>query len=328
MNPLFILSLPRSGSTLLQRILASHKDIATTSEPWLLLPLFYTLREEGVYSEYAHRSMVIAIEDFYNEMPGGREDYLLEIRKFAQSLYAKASNSDAKYFLDKTPRYALIVKEIMEAFPEAKFIFLWRNPLAVIASIMETWAEGQWNLHKYKVDLFSGLENLTRAFANKNNAVCSIRYEDLIDDPKKQGRRIFDYLELNFDPCILSQFGDITFTGRMGDPMAAQYNNTLSCEPLMKWKRTLQNPIRKVWCERYLKWIGKNRLAIMGYDLENLLSDLNKTPTTRRYLISDIFWMSVGRVWGSLDPAMQESLRGFRKRYFQKAKTHNEHNLK
>ena len=37
-SPIFLFSLPRSGSTLLQRVLMSHKDIASVAEPWLMLP--------------------------------------------------------------------------------------------------------------------------------------------------------------------------------------------------------------------------------------------------------------------------------------------------
>lgn len=43
-TPLFLLSLPRSGSTLAQRFLAAHDAIARASEPWILLPYLYTLR--------------------------------------------------------------------------------------------------------------------------------------------------------------------------------------------------------------------------------------------------------------------------------------------
>ena len=73
-TPLFLFSLPRSGSTLAQRILAAHGGIATTSEPWILLPYLYTLRDNGIYAEYNHRSLISAIEDFYEMLPGGRED--------------------------------------------------------------------------------------------------------------------------------------------------------------------------------------------------------------------------------------------------------------
>ncbi|MFV1990599.1 MAG: sulfotransferase, partial [Acidimicrobiales bacterium] len=48
-RPAFLLSLPRSGSTLLQRLLGAHSMVATVAEPWLLIPPLYALRDEGVY---------------------------------------------------------------------------------------------------------------------------------------------------------------------------------------------------------------------------------------------------------------------------------------
>src|SRR3712207_7451790 len=78
LTPLFLFSLPRSGSTLAQRILAAHEPIATASEPWILLPYLYTLREHGVYAEYNHRILVQAVEDFCAVLPGGRDDYRSE----------------------------------------------------------------------------------------------------------------------------------------------------------------------------------------------------------------------------------------------------------
>ena len=64
MQPIFLFSLPRSGSTLAQRIIASHAEIATTAEPWLLLPCLYALRHGGVYAEYSQATAVKAIRDF------------------------------------------------------------------------------------------------------------------------------------------------------------------------------------------------------------------------------------------------------------------------
>src|SRR5215211_9414871 len=90
-RPLFLFSLPRSGSTLAQRILAAHEPIATASEPWILLPYLYTLREHGIYAEYSHRVLVQAVKDFCAVLPGGRNDYVAEIRRFALRLYGKAS---------------------------------------------------------------------------------------------------------------------------------------------------------------------------------------------------------------------------------------------
>ena len=124
LKPAFIFALPRSGSTLTQRILASHKDIATVTEPHILLYYIYSLKDRGVYSRYNHQSLVWAIQDFCNELPNGVEDYLAELRTFVLRLYARATNNKAKYFLDKTPKYSLVVNDIIHIFPDAKFIFL------------------------------------------------------------------------------------------------------------------------------------------------------------------------------------------------------------
>ena len=47
-NLILMISPPRAGSTMLQRILGSHSDIHTVSEPWLVLHPLYALRPEGI----------------------------------------------------------------------------------------------------------------------------------------------------------------------------------------------------------------------------------------------------------------------------------------
>ena len=76
-------------------------------------------------------------------LPDGEDDYWSALRGFALELYAKAAEPDATHFLDKTPRYHYIAPELFRLFPDAKVVFLWRNPLAVVASIVETWTQGQ-----------------------------------------------------------------------------------------------------------------------------------------------------------------------------------------
>jgi hypothetical protein len=287
-TPLFLFSLPRSGSTLAQRILAAHPAIATASEPWILLPYLYTLREHGIYAEYNHRVLVQAVEDFCAVLPGGRNDYVAEIRRFALRLYGKASPNGARYFLDKTPRYHLITDEIVTAFPDGKCLFLWRNPLAVVASIMETWAGGKWNLYRFKVDLFDGIENLVRTYERHEDKVHAVRYEALITKPEETWDEVFRYLDLPFDRSALKLFGNVELGGRWGDHSGTQKYIEVSGDPLERWRQTLNNPVRKAWCRRYLRWIGRDRLAVMGYDLDGLIADLDSLPTAYRQIGSDV----------------------------------------
>ena len=61
-------------------MLSVHPEIATTAEPWFLLPLLYSVRRPGVYAEYGHRTAVRAIDDFSARSSAGSEAYLEEVR--------------------------------------------------------------------------------------------------------------------------------------------------------------------------------------------------------------------------------------------------------
>src|SRR5438309_4568144 len=100
-QPIFIFSVSRSGSTLVQRVIAAHEGVATASEPWLLLPHAYALRPDGVRAEYFHPLMARALQDFCATLPDGVEDYRRGIREFALGLYQRAAGDGARYFLDK-----------------------------------------------------------------------------------------------------------------------------------------------------------------------------------------------------------------------------------
>ena len=292
--PLILFSLPRSGSTLVQRILGAHTEIATVAEPWILLPLLYTLKEQGSYTEYNHQYTNIAINDFCRELPNGQDDYLTAISNFARELYTKARKGKEHYFLDKTPRYHLISDNVIRLFPDGKFIFLWRNPLAIAASIIETWGSGRWSIYRFKIDLYEGLTKLIDTYSQHRETVHAVRYEDLTTNADAEWKSIFDYLELDYDPELLAQFSKVKFDGQLGDPTGAKQYDAISSEPLHKWKTTLANPIRKAWCRRYLNWIGQERLSIMGYDLAELLDELAAIPSSPRRVIGDIALMSFG----------------------------------
>jgi hypothetical protein len=71
-KPIFLFSIGRSGSTMAQRILAAHEQIhVPTTEPHILLPYLYTLRNKGVYAEYGHKNVVRSVKDLYDNMPEG-----------------------------------------------------------------------------------------------------------------------------------------------------------------------------------------------------------------------------------------------------------------
>jgi hypothetical protein len=300
-KPLFLFSLPRSGSTLVQRLLAAHHDIATATEPWILLPYLYTLKNKGIYAEYSHWRLREAIEDFCLEFPNGKNDYLDEIKEFILNLYAKATKNKEKYFLDKTPRYHLIIEEIINLFPDGKFIILWRNPLAVIASLIETFGRGYWNLYDYQVDLFDGLENLIANYQKYPDRIHAVRYEDIVANPEQECQRMFANLNLSFNAEIVENLDRVQLKGIYGDRTGVKQYQSVSDRSLEKWKSILNNPIRKAWCRQYLQWIGNERLALMGYKMEQLMEQLNTAPLSMENVPSDLKKIIFDRLNASME---------------------------
>jgi hypothetical protein len=292
-RPLFLFSVPRSGSTVVQRVLAAHEGVATTSEPWLLLPQLYAARLDGIYTEYGQLQSTKALADFSKALNGGEDAYAAELRRFISRLYEGASPEGAMYFLDKTPRYYLVVEDIFRVFPDARFVFLWRNPLAVLASIIQTWAHGKWSFGWWRMDLFDGLAALVAAYERHAGSAHAVRYEDLLDPAGPAWPQLFSYLELPFDQAAVERFAETELNGRMGDPTMTRYRS-LSDEPRDKWMATMANPFRKAWCRRYLRWIGRERLGAMGYDLDALLDELGDAPSGPRLLLSDLVRAAYG----------------------------------
>jgi hypothetical protein len=285
-RPIFLLSMPRSGSTLAQRVMAAHPAISTAAEPWVLLPHLYATRERGIAAEYTQPIAARAIAEFVQSLPNGERDYREALHDFAIELYTRAAGEDVTYFLDKTPRYHYVVEDLLTTFPDAKFIFLWRNPLAVVASIVETWTKGRWNVDRWQGDL-RGIASLVDAYDAHRDSTLAVRYEDLVGDPASTWPTVFEHLELPFDPELLTRFSDVALEGTMGDPTGVHRYTTISDESLEKWRTTLANPYRKRWCRDYLRWIGAERLATMGYHYDELLSQLDALGTTSGSVASD-----------------------------------------
>ena len=193
-RPLFLLSLPRSGSTLVQRVLATNPAIATASETWLLMPFLSaapadeTLPSRGAWDLTAAE----AIDDFTHELPLGKDSYLAAVRKFALDMYSQAAGDGAVYFLDKTPAYAHFLPDLMRIFPEAKFVVLWRNPLAVAASIVETFATAAGSRIATRSACMPR-PRLTEAAEQYAGQVWPVRYEDLVSVEHNAWLGLMDY---------------------------------------------------------------------------------------------------------------------------------------
>ncbi len=278
LTPVFLLSLPRSGSTLLQRMLMGHPQIDSVAEPWFLLPLVYSLKQEGVRAEYHHRVAVSAVQDLLANMPDGRRLYLEKLRELAVALYQQLARGESRYFIDKTPRYYLIIPELLEMFPESKFIFLYRNPLAVCASIIETWSNGRLkHLHNYHQDLYEGIACLQRGqqLVPPERAI-AMRYEDLVADPEHYTSGICEFLGLQIDSRMMAAIDDVDLRGSMGDKSGRAKYSSITAASRDGWKACFTTRVRQWWGRRYLESLGSAEIGEIGYDASELARELRE----------------------------------------------------
>lgn len=287
-SPIFLFSLPRSGSTLLQRVLMSHKEVASVAEPWLLLPFSYAYKKKGVLTEYAHNVSYAAFEDFISNLPNKEDDYYNALGTFASTLYDKQCPNNEKYFLDKTPRYYHIIPQIAKAFPDAKFVFLFRNPIHVMSSMMQTWSDGRFkNMYSYERDLNYGPKALSDGYELLKDKAYAIQYEEYVQDPQRYTEELCEYLEIEFDEKMLSSFASQDTKGRMGDPTGVKEYKSVDTKSLEKWKKTFDTKYRKEYIKRYIESIDKKVFNIQGYDKQVLLDEINSLESRNSLAIQD-----------------------------------------
>lgn len=272
MKIIFIASQPRSGSTLLQSVISNNSHVATTSEPWFLLPLLSMFDDQSVSAHYNHRLAVRAINDFASKI-GGNEVFDKAIRNFAREIYNQFESDDIKYFLDKTPRYYFVLPLVKRIFPDAKIIILKRNPFAVLNSIVGDALPTRKlrRLYMHGVDILQApvlMQGFSEKYRNDPNVV-DVRYEDIVRNPKEMFQRIYDWLELPYDKDILDYSANVKYQGKMGDQKGISKFNTPSTASINRWEKRLNKKFWRSFLKGYSAYLGSDFLRQYG-DYESL----------------------------------------------------------
>ncbi|HWK50313.1 MAG TPA: sulfotransferase, partial [Steroidobacter sp.] len=140
--PIFIMAAPRSGSTLLFETLAASSQLCTVGgEAHWLVEGIEGLRPGAPGIDSNRLTAEHATDAIADDI---REEILSRLQDHAgQALQAPGE----RRFLEKTPKNALRIPFFNRIFPDARFVFLWRDPRENISSIMEAWRSGQWRTY-------------------------------------------------------------------------------------------------------------------------------------------------------------------------------------
>ncbi len=195
--PIFLLGLPRAGSTLLERVLAASSDVAAMGELHDF-PRAYMRQINAVKRGGRHKSAIqISTDIDFGKL---REDYL-------QSVAARGV--ETRYFVGKLPMNFLNVGLILRAIPEAKIVHIFKKPMDACFSIFRTFfGDG----HPYSYDLeelasyYGSYRELMRHWRSEvsEHSLFDVSYEDFVSSPDKGGRKVFDFLGLAWSTDHLS----------------------------------------------------------------------------------------------------------------------------
>lgn len=197
-DPIFIVGLPRAGSTLLEQILASHSYVDGTMELPNILALAHRLRSNGPISRESQYPQVLA-ELSTDKLHDFGKAFIEETRIHRQG---------APRFIDKMPNNFRHIGLIHLILPNAKIIDARREPMACCFSgFKQLFAEGQeftyglTEIGRYYRGYVELMAHWDRVLPGK---VLRVQYEDVVDDLENQVRRILDHCGLPFEEACLN----------------------------------------------------------------------------------------------------------------------------
>ncbi|MBI5508118.1 MAG: sulfotransferase [Deltaproteobacteria bacterium] len=286
-NLIFVVCAPRSGSTLLQRMIGSHSAVYTHPEPHLLTPLNYLGYFDTVdKAPYDHINAAQAMRELCDELPNGEADYLDACRAYASTIYERVLAKTGKtYFLDKTPAYALVLPFVTKLYPEAKYVVLTRHPMAILHSQAHSFFGGDYRAaHETNPLLKPYLQAIGAFLAEAPVPHVRVRYEDLVQDPKAEMQRVLTHLGLPFeDGCV--EYGKQKHISKSyGDPMAVERHDRPVTDSVETWANDLlARPEALAMARQILDEVDPAWLSAWGYPKERLFDALagKNAKTTR-----------------------------------------------
>lgn len=225
-RPVIIVAAPRSGSTLLFETLAASEQLVTVGgEAHWLIEGIDELRVGAAGVDSNRLSADVYSVDLARRLHAAVSERLVD------SAMRPADAMEGRRFLEKTPKNSLRIPLLERVFPDAQFIFLWRDPRENLSSIMEAWRSGNFQTYR-DLEGFEGpwslvlppgwrnldgrpLEDIAAFQWDAVNRIVlddlallprhrwtAFEYADLVSDAQGTIERLCGFLRMRLDPAL------------------------------------------------------------------------------------------------------------------------------
>jgi hypothetical protein len=218
---IFLVGCPRSGTTLLQSLLAAHSDILSFPETKFFMYLIPEYEPRRKFFGIIPRRLKTVVKDFLDKIERAEK-----IKQFSQRIFIKqyvkqfikildelTFAQGKSIWLEKTPGHVQKISVIKKYVPDAKFIHIVRNGSDVVASLYEVTQKypkvwrGPWDIDTC-IDRWINDIEITRRYINQPNHTL-VRYEDLVANPEKVLRKLCEFIGVEFSETMLEDYRDV-----------------------------------------------------------------------------------------------------------------------
>jgi peptidoglycan/xylan/chitin deacetylase (PgdA/CDA1 family) len=277
---IFLVGSPRSGTTILQSLLAAHPEIISFPES----KFFHYL----LYEKFAAK-LPSRMEAFFNDEINRPE--LLEGFDDGQSVEAKvswfvgvldglAAEQNQSIWLEKTPEHIYFIEDIERFLPDVKFIHILRNSMDCIASMYEAtrnfnelWGGG-WDLARC-IDGWKYAVLTSHKYFDKSNHIL-VKYEELVENKTLVLEDICNFIGIEYDAGMLINYKEKAAKLSLNLPWHQGIARDIQSTKVHKYHRVFKDSeIKNILS--HIEWVNSRIAYKVTVEVSELISDI-KVP--------------------------------------------------
>lgn len=228
-DPIFIVGFPRSGTTLLQALMLTQKQIVSFPETHFFLSIFHLFKTdqesnlliripENVYLKIHEKIGLTFTDAEKKEMKELAESGKIYVKNFFEILILKSisQNYDITQlenfrWMEKTPYHAIFLDQIFQFYPQARIIHIIRHPAAAICSMKKHFAGffpeiGEKSYKELALNWLEFISRMERFSEKYSSEIYSLKYEDLVSDINSKMVAVFNFLNEEIETDLLTDY--------------------------------------------------------------------------------------------------------------------------